>query len=548
MNKDNKITTFNQAPSVAINRSRFPMQQRIWGTTNTGYLTPIWTYSDILPGDTLNLSYSFVCRQTTSLKPTMDDAYIDIFGYAVPHRIVWKHFKEQLGENRNGAWTQTVEYLTPMFTSPSGGMAKGTIAEKMGIPIGRNNVVFSQLPIRAYVMTYNEWFRDQNLIAPLTEYDDDTDRTASNTTTELGGQMCKVAKYHDYFTSCLPEPQKAPNGPVTIPIGTSAPVIGNGKTLGLTDGTNDLGATVISNYGITGTTAAFNTNVGSAPGTASTNYKTVGVVTDGTKSGLIADLSQAVAATINAQRYAYGLQKAYEKDARGGSRQRSIYKQHFGTTMPDARAQIPEYLFGIHIPLNLVQVAQTSEGTSTSPQGNLAAYGHTSGAYKGFVKSFTEHSIILILAAIRTKQSYSQGLNRMWSRRRRFDMYWPVFANLGEMSVKNKELFCSGNTTTDEQTFGFQEHWAEYRYLPDLVTGEFRPDYAQSLDFWLYTSDFSNTPVLNQSFIEETVDNMDRTLTVQSSVSDQFMYNFKFDCDFSRPMPLASIPGLIDHH
>ena len=550
----NSLTRFNRAPQVNIERSKFTMVQRYWTTFNTGYLIPVFTYLDGLPGDTFEMNYNMVIRQTTNLKPTMDDAYVSIWFFKIPWRILWTHLKEFMGENTQGAWAQETEYLIPQLTTPSGGAAKGTIMDYMGIPTGVANLPFSALGNRAYVKCYNEFFRDQNLIAPATEYTDDTDRTASNTEPTLGGVPFKVAKLHDYFTSALPAPQKG--SPVSIPVGSdSAPVniFGSGKGLAFWDGTQQTYFVGGGQQAIlqrmpdnfpddTGHVLQNGTNpqIDNAVLGLNTNKEV--------DSGLtgIADLSNAFATTINALRLAFATQRILEKDARGGTRYREIIKNHFKTDTDFNDLQVPEYLGGEDVPLSLVQVAQTSAGTENSPLADLAAYGHTVAGKKAFVKSLTEHCVILGLLAVRTRHSYAQGLNAMWSRRNRLDLYWPSMAHIGEQPILNKEIYAQGNAT-DNETFGFQEAWAPYRYLPDLVTGAFRPQYTQSLDFWLYVDDYDSLPVLSQNWIEEPVSNMDRTLAVESTTEDQFIANIQFTVNATRPMPLYSVPGLIDH-
>lgn len=540
---------FSEMPSVSVQRSTFTMSQNIKTTFNMGDLIPFYVDLDILPGDTMQYDFSFVIRQSTPIYPTMDNSFLDVYFYAIPWRLVWEHTKEFFGENKQGAWVQETEYVIPQLTTPEGGAAKGTIMDYMGIPTNVAGIAFSALAVRAYILTYNEHFRDQNLIAPYTEYTDDTDRTASNTVPELGGTPLKAAKVHDYFTSCLPDAQKGQA--VTLPIGTNAPVVGTGMTLGLTTGTTTGG----SNFGLRASsesrlTASLN-SYGASEGTMGEGGSlaqniTLGVTTDSTKSGLIADLTQAVAATINAQRLAFATQRILERDARGGTRYTEMIKAHFGVTSPDARQQRPEYLGGKRIPITMLQVAQTSSTDSTSPQGNLAAYSHTADNDRMFTKSFTEHTIILGLCVVRQEHTYQQGLNRMWSRRRRLDTYYPETAHLGEQAVLNKEIYATG-TETDNETFGFQERWAELRYKPNIVTGAFRSNYAQSLDSWHYADDYADMPGLNQTWIEETKDYLDRTLAVTSKVEDQYLMDSLVSIKATRPMPMYSVPGLMDH-
>lgn len=543
----NSENHFANVPKNKMERSTFTMNQGIRTTFNMGDLIPFYVDLDILPGDTMQYDFTAVIRQSTPIYPTMDNSFLDVYFFAVPWRLVWNRTKEFFGENKNGAWAQTTEYLIPQLTTPEGGALKGTVMDYMGIPINRTGIKFSALPIRAYTLCYNEHFRDQNLIAPITEYDDDTDRTADNILGELGGKPFKVAKFHDYFTSCLPNAQKGQA--VNLPIGTTAPVIGDGKVLGLTDGSVEYGLRShinTSDYLLGDSTISGAELPVTAMGNAQPPTTGMGVSTDSEKSGLIADLTNAVAATINAQRLAFATQRILEKDARGGTRYNELILNHFGVTSPDARQQRPEYLGGKRIPITMNQVAQTSSTDSVSPQGNVSAYSLTSDHDRMFTKSFTEHTIILGLCVARQQHSYNQGLARMWSRRRRLDVYWPSMAHLGEQAVLNQEIFAQG-TDQDSETFGFQERWAEYRTKMNLNTGAFRTTYAQSLDSWHYGDHYLNLPGLNESWINETKEYLDRTLAVTSSLEDQYLMDSIVHIRATRNLPLYSVPGLQDH-
>lgn len=537
----NSESRFAEAPQINIQRSTFTMDQNIKTTFNMGDLIPFYVDLDILPGDTMQYDFSTVIRQSTPIYPTMDNSFLDIYFYAIPWRLVWEHTKEFFGENKNGAWVQQTEYVIPQLTTPEGGAEKGTIMDYMGIPTKVPGLAFSALAVRAYILTYNEHFRDQNLIAPITEYKDDTDRTASNTVSELGGLPLKAAKIHDYFTSCLPDAQKGTA--ISLPIGQTAPV----KSFNTQVDPSQLAGIKI--YGTDGTltntgTQAVYLSVGNGSNMYSGGQnQTQQIQRD---FALYADLSNAVAATINAQRLAFATQRILERDARGGTRYAEVIRAHFGTTSPDARQQRPEYLGGKRIPITMQQVAQTSGTTDTSPQGNLAAFSHTSDSDRMFTKSFTEHTIILGLAVVRQEHTYQQGLARMWSRRRRLDTYYPELAYLGEQAILNKEIYAQGNAK-DNETFGFNERWIELRTKPNIVTGAFRSNYAQSLDVWHYADDYADMPGLNKAWIEETKDYLDRTLAVTSKVEDQYLMDCLVSIKATRPMPMFSIPGLLDH-
>ncbi len=535
--------------NLDIQRSKFVRPSTHKTTFNAGNLIPIYV-DEVLPGDTFKMNMSSVIRMSTPIYPVMDNANLDVYFFFVPNRLVWDHWKEFFGENNSTHWEQPVEYEVPQITAPAGGWAKGTIADYMGIPTKIENISVQALPFRAYCKIWNDWFRDQNLKDPAMISMDETTTAGANTgdyvtNAEKGALPLKVAKYHDYFTAALPEPQKGPE--VTIGGLTSyAPVITKTET---TNQTTPLRWQEISGTQTgTGKLAIFYNNA--------SNNETVGKMWDNQNSGyqtiapnnLYADLSGGTATSINALRQAFAIQRLYEKNARGGTRYIEIIKAHFGVQSPDARQQRSEYLGGTRVPINMDQVVQTSNsGDGITPQGNTAAYSLTAFNESMFTKSFTEHGYIIGLACIRTEHTYQQGIERFWSRKKMLDYYFPTLANLGEQAILNKEIYAQGNATDDE-AFGYQEAWAEYRYKPSRVSGAMRSNYQTTLDAWHYADKYTKQPILSSEWIDETSANIDRTLAVQSTTEDQFIADFYFACEATRPMPLYSIPGLIDHH
>jgi hypothetical protein len=545
---------------IDLSRSTFDRSSSVKTSFNAGDIVPFFL-EEVLPGDTFNVKSSKVVRMQTLLTPMMDNVYLDTYYFFVPNRLVWSHWKEFNGENTESAWIPETTYEVPQITSPAnGGWNVGTIADYFGIPTGIPNLSVSALPFRAYALVMNEWFRDQNLQDPLVVPLDDATVAGVNTGTFVsdvakGGKPYIAAKYHDYFTSCLPSPQKGPD--VLIPSATAGeyPVVPRSNLVpdSLLDGTrysakiydaeDDASKTragigfYVSDDGLTGrqTTGILNTPSG--------RTGSVPVI-----NNLWAVASGGLGATINQLRLAFQVQKLYERDARGGSRYIEILKSHFGVTSPDARLQRPEYLGGNRVPININQVIQQSATqTGTTPQGTVVGMSQTTDSHSDFIKSFTEHGFILGVMCVRYDHTYQQGLERFWSRKDRFDYYWPVFANIGEQAVKNKEIYAQGNAEDDE-VFGYQEAWADYRYKPNRVTGEMRSAYAQSLDVWHLADDYSTRPSLSDSWIREDKANIDRVLAVQSSVSNQFFADIYVQNRATRPMPVYSIPGLIDHH
>lgn len=563
---------FAQLPHANISRSRFDRSCSIKTTFNAGQIIPFYI-DEVLPGDTFDVRTSRVVRMQTLITPMMDNIYLDTYYFYVPCRLCWEHWRELNGENTESAWAPTVEYSVPQITAPAGGWNIGTIADYMGLPTGVSGLSVSALPFRAYALICNEWFRDENLSDPLNIPLGDATQAGSNGSTFVsdvanGGIPYTAAKYHDYFTSCLPAPQKGPD--VTIPLGSfdSLPVVGNGNSLAISSFPNNFYASYLMSSGTTGelhvrSMGSSYASVGDVPsGSASTanvapgttGLLNVGVATADQLSGnyrlsgleVPGGAFSAVAASINQLRMAFQIQKLYERDARGGTRYIEILRSHFGVTSPDARLQRPEYLGGNRVPITINQVIQNSE-TANTPLGETGAMSVTTDVHKDFRKSFVEHGFILGLCVARYDHSYQQGIERFWSRKDRFDYYWPVFANIGEQAVLNKEIYAQGSDEDDE-VFGYQEAWADYRYKPSRVTGEMRSSAPQSLDVWHLADDYDTLPSLSDSWIRETPENINRVLAVSSSVSNQFFADIYVQNRTTRPMPLYSIPGLIDHH
>jgi hypothetical protein len=548
MNRNTKSFD-NNAVSIDIRRSTFNRNSSVKLSFNAGDVVPFYV-DEVLPGDTFNINTSKIVRLQTLLTPLMDNIYLDTYFFFVPNRIIWEHWKEFNGENKDSAWIPQVEYEIPQIVSPSdNGWEVGTIADYFGIPTGVPGLSVNALPFRAYAKIIDEWFRDQNLQQPLNIPVNDTTLTGVNTgdfVTDIvkGGKPFIASKYRDYFTSCLPAPQKGPD--VGIGLSGDADVFGNGTTMAFTDGSKTVGFKLSSSYP-TPYQDLINKPIGSSGDTSTSAGGSLGLVTkdSGIESGLIADLSTSSTISINSLRMAFQLQRLYEKDARGGSRYIEIIKAHFGVTSPDARQQRPEYLGGNRIPININQVVQMSE-TGNTPMGDTAGMSVTADSHSDFTKSFTEHGYIIGLLVARYDHTYQQGLERLWSRKDRFDFYWPALANIGEQAVKNKEIYATG-TATDDEVFGYQEAWADYRYKPSRVAGEMRSSYATSLDVWHLGDDYSELPTLSDGWIREDKSNIDRVLAVQSSVSNQFFADIYVMNKTTRPMPLHSVPGFIDH-
>ena len=494
---------FSRVPRAEIQRSTFSRVHGLKTTFDAGYLVPIYV-DEVLPGDSFNMKAHGFGRLATPIYPIMDNMYIETFFFFVPNRLIWDNWEKFNGAQDNPG--DSTDYLIPQVTDTT--VSEGSLGDYFGLPTKVAGLDYNNLHGRAYNLIWNEWFRDENLQNSVVVDKDDGPDDPNDYV------LLKRGKRHDYFTSCLPWPQKG--DAVNLPLGTTAPIILDGAL----QPDHQLQSVRTSSP-----------NVGNALESGTNNLF------------IVADLSDATAATINQLREAFQIQRLYERDARGGTRYTEILQSHFGVTSPDARLQRPEYLGGGKTGLDMQPVPQTSSTDATSPQGNLSALATVGVNGHGFTKSFVEHGVLIGLACVFADLTYQQGLNRMWSRRDRWDFYWPALAHIGEQPVLNQEIYYQ-NTAADEAVFGYQERYAEYRYKPSQVTGKMRSNATGTLDAWHLSQDFASLPALNASFIEENPP-VDRVVAVPSE--PDLIFDWYFDLKTTRPMPVYSVPGLIDH-
>ena len=543
----NTESHFSTVPILDVRRSKFRRPHDHKTTFNVGELVPIFYDGTIMPGDTVKMRSSEIIRMMTPITPVMDMMWCDTYFFFVPYRLIWEHFKQFWGENDTAPWTQTNEYKIPKIKAPVNGWLKGSLADHFGYPTKIGGYEKSALPFRAYAAIVNRWFRDQNLKNPCyVTLGDATIQGTDKTTlganydyvvdTEKGAAPFIVARTQDMFSTSLPEPQKGPD--VNVPLGETAPLIG---TTNVPEGREQYIQTEL-----VGKELYWDVGDPITYGEIASVEDPSKVVLSAHKLGLAADLSNAIGATINQLRQAYAIQKFYENTARGGSRYIEQIKTHFRVQSSDARMQDPEYIGGKRIPISINQVVGHDQGAESVPMGTTGAYSVTTDKNEDlFTFSAEEHGCIMGLACIRTEHSFQQGINRQFSMEDLFDFYTPELANLGEVSVKNDEIYLDG-TDEDNEIWGYQEAYYWYRYYPNQICGELRSNYDQSLDIWHWADYYSERPHLGSDWIDEPRENVDRTIAIQNH--DQFFADFYFEPIYTRPMPLYSVPGLTGHY
>lgn len=542
---------FSDAPAMYMKRTKFDRSHVYKTTFDSGKLIPVFV-DEVLPGDTARMSVNYFARLATPIKPIMDNIYLDWFFFFVPNRLVWEHWQNFCFEQEDP--DDSTDYAIPTVTAAgnSENAYIGSLWDYFGLPVNTSGNLsgISALPFRGVYLIWNEWFRDENLQKSVKIQKGDTNEVLDSArsseqpswvftsdTNIFPGLACPPrGKRHDYFTSALPWTQKGPG--VNISLTGDAPVFGNGQRLGLAP--NTAGAPV-GYLGMTGNVGAMLRNEDSSEWSGG---QTAFVTSDKNKSGLLADLSDISAITINGLRTAFQMQKFYERLARGGSRYTEVLRSFFGVVSPDARLQRPEFLGSFTKMVNVNPIAQTSATDDTSPQGNLSAYGVTAAGFHGFTKSFVEHGYVFGFVCARADLTYQQGINKMWLRSTVYDFYWPTFAHLGEQAIELREIYAQG-TKADTTVFGYQERYAEYRYKPSQITGKFRSSVVNgSLDVWHLSQFFENAPTLNEEFIIENPP-IDRIIAVPSE--PEFLLDVGFRYITVRPMPMFGTPGLVDH-
>lgn len=585
MTTRNSNSRFDLAPQVKTERSSFDMSFDVKTSFDVGRLIP-FALIEVLPGDTFKIQTSKVVRLQTLITPVMDNLYLDTYYFFVPNRIVWDHWEDFIGGSfRDTGWIEPVDYnvpeILPPYTDSDDGWETGTIADYFGVPVGVSDHTLGDginaLPFRAYAKIVEDWFRDENLVDPIYIYKGESATFGTNLDDnspgqyQSGGYPFIAAKFHDYFTSALPKPQKGPDVPFLdgfVPVMPFTTGSANDKLSPNIPADNVTVPPVHYVYNALTHNARPSLLMGTSANSTLINGSSAGVGLSNTGNvyadNLFADLANTVlpggysTTSINTLRQAFQIQRMLERDARGGNRYIEVLKAHFGITSPDSRLQRAEYIGGNRVPFNIEQVLQTSSSDSTTPQGNVAGWSQTNDTHFDVEKSFVEHGFIIGLMCARYDHSYQQGLERMFFRSGRFDYYWPVLAHIGEKPVFKCELFWNGTNHlvdnsygvpfyNDGYVFGYQEAWAEYRYKPNYITGQMRSSYAQSLDFWHFGDIYESAPTLSEDWIREDKANVDRTLAVSSELANQIFGDIYVKCTATRPLPLYSIPGLIDH-